>query len=875
MRFALVDWVDVVDARGRPGRRPDVPNNEDFSAIDLGNRALLILPKRVGALTTKASRLDIGDRLDNVPGPVIRTAVGNRLGITIPAGSTWKQIFGLLVIERQAIRASKEGRHQVWLGPELLYDAPAISGGATYTDPFTRSDSTTLGSPWVEESGNLQIKTNSLRETATSTGAVAYYNTAVGSNDMFVQADMVLANVASSSHPYLQLFTRYAVGGGGTNYTGYAAGEDPWGVRWVMNRWNSGSFTELGSYSATVTDGTHVVYLESNGSSHTFKLGGTTRIGPITDSNITTGQLGAVEIYVEGNVDDGYIDNFSVGSLGGASPINVNAQVAALALTGVAGSLGLAALNVNAQVAALALTGVAGTPTLATLNVSAQVAALALTGVAGSLGLAALNVNAQVAALALTGVAGTPFTAGGAINVNAQVAALTLTGVAGSLGLAALNVNAQVAALALTGVAGTPSAGAASAIDVIAQVALLSLTGVAGTPHVPFIGTPIYSATPKAARVTAAPTVVTTVTDAVQELLFGPSAIVTRRCDIYENDGVTIWMADAPILDGSVGVDMNRDERRSFELTLHNEDGDFASDPDGFWYDKVIKLYRGVRSSTISYEALLGTFAIDRIASPRFPSETKVTGRDYSKKLIVDKFGEATTFTAATPVENAIKGILASGGITSYEVPTTGQTLGKSFAYEAGTSRWQALKEIATAFGYEIFFSIAGTFIMRTLTDPTTAPLAFTFTTEGALATLTDYEKATHDARLFNSCTVLGQTTTNVPVAYTAENTEPSSPTRIARIGRRSMPPYTSALVANETQAETLARAFLSVMALESYEIKMDSLVVPWLEAATTVEFEDPDPVSGAPSRFLLSDFNIPLMLDTMSANSKRVTIVG
>lgn len=78
-----------------------------------------------------------------------------------------------------------------------------------------------------------------------------------------------------------------------------------------------------------------------------------------------------------------------------------------------------------------------------------------------------------------------------------------------------------------------------------------------------------------------------------------PVGRVTRRIEIYEADGVTPWngypFSSSFLIDGSVSVDYDRDERRTLDLTLDNQDGYFDSKPDGFWYDKVIKVFRGIQ----------------------------------------------------------------------------------------------------------------------------------------------------------------------------------------------------------------------------------------------------------------------------------------
>lgn len=82
------------------------------------------------------------------------------------------------------------------------------------------------------------------------------------------------------------------------------------------------------------------------------------------------------------------------------------------------------------------------------------------------------------------------------------------------------------------------------------------------------------------------------------DAILGATTRVTRRLEIYEADGVTLWdgvdPSESRLVDGSVGVDSSRAERRSIDCTLENSDGLIKHDPNGFWYDKVLKVYRGV-----------------------------------------------------------------------------------------------------------------------------------------------------------------------------------------------------------------------------------------------------------------------------------------
>lgn len=80
---------------------------------------------------------------------------------------------------------------------------------------------------------------------------------------------------------------------------------------------------------------------------------------------------------------------------------------------------------------------------------------------------------------------------------------------------------------------------------------------------------------------------------------------VTRRLEIYEADGQTLWHPNGSeedlfrLIGGNVTVDNSRDERRAADFVLDNADNGMRPNPDGgFWYDKILKPYRGVKYRT-------------------------------------------------------------------------------------------------------------------------------------------------------------------------------------------------------------------------------------------------------------------------------------
>lgn len=83
----------------------------------------------------------------------------------------------------------------------------------------------------------------------------------------------------------------------------------------------------------------------------------------------------------------------------------------------------------------------------------------------------------------------------------------------------------------------------------------------------------------------------------VQEAYLEPITRIRRRVEIYEPDGETPWRPDLwneVLIEGTVSCDANRDERRTFDVTLYNVDGQLTPQTGGLWYDKVFKIFYGI-----------------------------------------------------------------------------------------------------------------------------------------------------------------------------------------------------------------------------------------------------------------------------------------
>lgn len=370
---------------------------------------------------------------------------------------------------------------------------------------------------------------------------------------------------------------------------------------------------------------------------------------------------------------------------------------------------------------------------------------------------------------------------------------------------------------------------------------------------------------------------VSTPTGSAFSALTGAFGAVAWGADVYQSDGQTLYLPDIDITDGNVTADYTRDERRMVDVTFSNDDDRLVHAVGQFWYDKIIKVYRGVTYAGGQWGCQVGEFMIDKIEEPDFPRTVHITGRDYTKKLLISKLAADTNFAAGLSIESVISALAINAGVDPNRmiIPTTGISLAAVWTVTAQTTRQAAIVQLANAYGYETFFDASGTFVMRPFQDPATAPQTWTFQTGPSAGNLVSWDKLSDDSDLFNHQIVYVNSSQNaVPVWGEAINTTPGSPTNTATIGDR-VNPTTVTLPLTSTQATQYAQNLLAVSSLEDYEIDMSSLVFPHLEVGNVVKFVDPNPNPGEPTMFLLTSFDIPLKLGPSSPVAKRVALVN
>lgn len=283
-------------------------------------------------------------------------------------------------------------------------------------------------------------------------------------------------------------------------------------------------------------------------------------------------------------------------------------------------------------------------------------------------------------------------------------------------------------------------------------------------------------------------------------------------------------------------------------------------------------------AATVDWEIQIGEFMIDKIEEERFPYDIKITGRDYTKRLLLKKFDDSVTFAAGFDVDQLMLALATLASCTKFNLNANGAVLASDYTFDKASDFWTAMNGIAVAANIELFFDAFGFLTTRPFQDPVTAPTSVTLATGAGVGNLVDYTKSSDDSQLFNYIVVSGENpddaTAGVLFQAIAQNVEPSSPTRIARLGTRSYY-YDSSFFTSNDQCQAYADQLLSIMALESYDLSFSSIVFAWLECGEIIGYSLADGSADDPDRYLLISLDIPLSLGPMTGDAKRITIVG
>jgi len=339
--------------------------------------------------------------------------------------------------------------------------------------------------------------------------------------------------------------------------------------------------------------------------------------------------------------------------------------------------------------------------------------------------------------------------------------------------------------------------------------------------------------------------------------------------------------ANGYVVGGTVSMDASRAIRRTCDVELANPDGVWTPAGPGslLFFNALVRLDRGIYLDAETVEWItLGHFLVGRPIATAAGGETKlaIQGEDRAKLLVRSRFTAPTTYAAGTRLGALIQteAQIAGMGTTRYRLDDGGRTLTRDRVFDEDISRIDALSDLATDYGLQLFADAEGYLALAEPPDPETAALAWTFE-RGDAAIHTAVGREWTDDRLYNHVVATGESADPAfpPVRAEAMDTNPASPAYVnGPLGDRVYR-YTSAMITSASQAADVAAKLLADVALVTEQIDIPSVANPALEPGDAIAIVDAAAkVSG---RYLIDQLVTPLGLAEQSIAAKAARSLG
>ena len=243
----------------------------------------------------------------------------------------------------------------------------------------------------------------------------------------------------------------------------------------------------------------------------------------------------------------------------------------------------------------------------------------------------------------------------------------------------------------------------------------------------------------------------------------------------------------------------------------------------------------------------LGTF---RIVQPRVARtetggvEIDPDGYDRARAIQRARFAAPYVIPAGTPTHQAIETIITSRSVFPTAVIPSASTT-PELVFEALSDPWKAAQELATSDGYECFFDVLGTCIIRPQPNPDTLPATFTYA-PGDLSLLLEDSRELDDDRTYNGVVITAEHPTQTPIRVTVWDTDTRSPTYYdpANPSASVFGPvpygYHSPSITSVGQATTAAQAILTRVSGLMETVELSTAGHPGHDVGDVIEAEDP-----------------------------------
>jgi len=335
------------------------------------------------------------------------------------------------------------------------------------------------------------------------------------------------------------------------------------------------------------------------------------------------------------------------------------------------------------------------------------------------------------------------------------------------------------------------------------------------------------------------------------------------------------------IVDGAVDADASRGTRRVLNLSLMNPNAEFTPNSNWgglFYVDRLIRVWRGVLHASGEEELIpLGTFLIDSadVIAERNMSMVVLTGSDLWKKVNKAKFATATKWASGTPVQTVVKEMAELAGVTQFVIDdlshrtTQTKTLQADLNYERGEVIGDELLSLGTAWGLDIYFDPLGRMVSEEHRLDRAAVWTYAPGDDSSLLTV---KAAYKDELLYNHVLVAGTADEENPVFAEAKDSDPSSPTSVDKIGKRTYM-YESSYIATVAQAQTTANKLLAENVKMSEDIELQTVCNPAYECSDVLLIREGE-FTKIDRSLRIGSFTVPLSSSRQTIRLHRMVIL-
>lgn len=322
-----------------------------------------------------------------------------------------------------------------------------------------------------------------------------------------------------------------------------------------------------------------------------------------------------------------------------------------------------------------------------------------------------------------------------------------------------------------------------------------------------------------------------------------------------------------PATEGDVTVDRTAQIRRSCDITCVDRDGSYVPvDATSILtpFGTEVRPYRGVLYDNGEIEVMpLGVFRLAKSTvddSLGGAPEIKLEAYDLSRTVARDKFTAPYVIAAGTNLVQAIKDILdRTFPDLEFDAISTARTTTAPRVYDTGDDPWEAVTELATSLGCDIYFDVEGVVAIHPPVDLDSLPAPDFSYIEGQGCTMTNLSQVFTDEPGFNGVIVIGESPGDEKPAVRGEawDDEPTSATY--RRGPYGEVPQiiTDQAIKTVEDATATASALLQNYLGFSSQLSITAVTNPAFECGEVVDVRRER--SRVDDLYIVDAFNVPL----------------